>query len=637
MLRVFHTYRKTVFGILVVSIAAMAMTGFGVNAFHNFEANQVYAVKIDDDRFSHADFERERNQVQARYRAMLGNNYDQLAGFIEANLGQQVVDKMIADTLVLREAKRNEIYAGSGELERLMRTEVFGGNFDPAMYRQFLRQMNMSAATFEASIRDSAVRAQLVGLLSDVTFPSNDEARALWEREETTYGVRHLEFDPTVFEKKVSTPDEAALGEFYSNRASDYELPARVAYDYVVFDPSAFRDLVVPTEEDIELYYTDNSRRFMTAPETRARHIQFTFAKGAKPAEMAAVKERATGVLARVRAGESFEELANQFSDDLASNTIGGDVGVVTSGKMSPEFDAATASLAVGEVSDVVEAPYGYHIIKVESRREAEPQKLEAVRGTIIEELKQREVPAYTAEKAHQIFESWRSSDRSLADVVAAEKLEVRSTAGLVGAVADPAPDLMGLSRQVLQNPDVKKQIVEVGDRSLLVAVTEYKEPTVPALAEVKERVLADYRVAQGRRLAREAANQALTALTGEKAPAWDVYAKEHGAALVDSGTMSRASPGGGAPLTDSAIQEAVFGTFTAGTTPAKVFDVGGKSYIINVKSITPPAEDEAARKIPEYKKRAAETNAQTLLTSVLAGLKADATIDVDPQLLAAR
>jgi peptidyl-prolyl cis-trans isomerase D len=636
MLRVFHTYRKTVFGILVVSIAAVSMTGFGVNAFHRYEADKVYAVKVDDERIGHVEFEREREQLQNRYRAMLGKNYGQLAGFLEANLGQQVIDKIISDTLMLREAKKNEIYSGSSELERIMRQEVFGGNFDADMYRQFLRQINQSAAKFEAEIRDSAVRAQFVGLLSDVTFPSDEEARALWEREETSYAVRHLEFDPATFEANVGEPEVKVLEEFYSNRASEYELPARVAYEYVVFDPSQFRDLVTPSDEDIELHYAENSRRFMTAPETRARHIQFTFAKNAKPEEMVKLKEKATEVLAKLRAGEPFDSLATQFSDDITSNTIGGDLGSIVPGKMSGEFDAAVARLTAGQISDVVETPYGYHIIKVESRTEAEPQKLEVVRDTIIAEIKMREAPAYTAEKAHQIFEMWNSSTQSLGDIATAEKLERRATEGLVSAEADPAPDLMSLSRQVLQNPEVKKQLLEIGERSVLVSVTEYKEPTIPALAEIKERLLADYRKTEGARLARAAASEALAALEGEKAPSLEAFAKERKLPVVNTPAISRANPGSG-PLADTTVQEAIFTTFTPLATPTQVFEVGGKSYILQVVSITPPDRAKATEKLATFKKRAVESNSQAILTAVLAGLKADSNIDIDPQLLASR
>jgi hypothetical protein len=247
-----------------------------------------------------------------------------------------------------------------------------------------------------------------------------------------------------------------------------------------------------------------------------------------------------------------------------------------------------------------------------------------------------REAPAYTAEKAHQIFEMWNSSTQSLGDIATAEKLERRATEGLVSAEADPAPDLMSLSRQVLQNPEVKKQLLEIGERSVLVSVTEYKEPTIPALAEIKERLLADYRKTEGARLARAAASEALAALEGEKAPSLEAFAKERKLPVVNTPAISRANPGSG-PLADTTVQEAIFTTFTPLATPTQVFEVGGKSYIVQVVSITPPDRAKATEKLATFKKRAVESNSQAILTAVLAGLKADSNIDIDPQLLASR
>jgi peptidyl-prolyl cis-trans isomerase D len=417
MLRMFHTHRKTVFGILVVSIAVISMTGFGVNFLQDYERGQVYAVKIDDDKVDFAQFDRERREIQNRYRSMLGKNYAQLASMLEANLNQQVVDKVISDNLVLKAARKSDLYSGPDELQRIMRTQVFSGGFDVEMYRRFLAEMNLSAAAFEREVRDTALRAQFIGLLTDVTGASAEEARAMWERDETTYAVRYVEFDPAKFEAQVDVKDDTVLEEFYTTNASDYEQPAKVGYEYVVFDPRKFESLVEPSAEDIEMFYQDNQSRFMNPLEFRARHIQLTYPKGAKPEEMAKLKERATEALTKIQAGEAFEAVATQYSDDLNSNTIGGDLGFVQPGKMSREFDAAVAQLAVGAVSEVVSTPYGFHIVKLEERREPEPKKLEEVKEIIVKEIRTREAPAYTADRAQQLFEEWRSRERSWREV----------------------------------------------------------------------------------------------------------------------------------------------------------------------------------------------------------------------------
>src|ERR1043165_5684184 len=80
-------------------------------------------------------------------------------------------------------------------------------------------------------------------------------------------------------------------------------------------------------------------------------------------------RQKAEDLLKRVRAGEDFAALAKEFSEDPGSRAQGGDLGWFSRGEMVKEFEDAAFALKEGEVSDVVELPFGYHIIKVEEHR----------------------------------------------------------------------------------------------------------------------------------------------------------------------------------------------------------------------------------------------------------------------------
>lgn len=103
--------------------------------------------------------------------------------------------------------------------------------------------------------------------------------------------------------------------------------------------------------------------------EIRARHILLQVAPDATPAQRNQVLAQANELRARAAAGENFAELAREYSQDPGSAENGGDLGFFGRGQMVAPFEAAAFALDVGEVSNVVETPFGFHIIKLEERK----------------------------------------------------------------------------------------------------------------------------------------------------------------------------------------------------------------------------------------------------------------------------
>ena len=80
-------------------------------------------------------------------------------------------------------------------------------------------------------------------------------------------------------------------------------------------------------------------------------------------------RDFAQAVLDSIKQGASFEEMAKKYSEDPGSKAYGGDLGFVKKGVFYPQFEAAAFALEIGEISDVVETPVGYHIIELLERR----------------------------------------------------------------------------------------------------------------------------------------------------------------------------------------------------------------------------------------------------------------------------
>ena len=111
------------------------------------------------------------------------------------------------------------------------------------------------------------------------------------------------------------------------------------------------------TDQDIEKYYNDHKDEFLHPMEVTAKHI------------LVPTRALAEKVLARVKSGEDFSKVAKEVSTDPVSASRGGEIGPFRRGDLVPEFEKAVFPLKVGEISDIVETQFGFHVIKKISQK----------------------------------------------------------------------------------------------------------------------------------------------------------------------------------------------------------------------------------------------------------------------------
>ncbi len=139
---------------------------------------------------------------------------------------------------------------------------------------------------------------------------------------------------------------------------------------------------VTVTQEEIKKYYNDYNAQFAAPERVKASHILFKFDEGADQASKDKLRKEAEAVLKRAKNGEDFAALAEQFSDDITAKE-GGDLGFFSRGLMVPPFEDAAFGLEIGQISDLVETKFGYHIIKVTDKKDAGKLPLEDVKERI--------------------------------------------------------------------------------------------------------------------------------------------------------------------------------------------------------------------------------------------------------------
>ena len=158
------------------------------------------------------------------------------------------------------------------------------------------------------------------------------------------------------------------------------------------------------TEDDARKYYEENTEEFKVPEQVRASHILITPEPTDDPNErMAKARAKAEGLLAQLKDGADFAELAKGNSS-CPSAPAGGNLDYFPRGKMTPAFEKVAFELEVGELSDVVDTEYGFHIIKVADHVYPTVISFEQARERIMELLTQTKQMEFVNEYINKLM-----------------------------------------------------------------------------------------------------------------------------------------------------------------------------------------------------------------------------------------
>ncbi len=634
MLRTIRKYRRSVLGLVAIGLVALAMSGFGVNLI-NPRSKDIYAIKVNNRLISHEEVQLEKRSIEQRYRQMFGQNYAQFMKTFKLDIKQQAIDKLISDTLFEQAAAELGFFAGDKTVTGIIRSELFPNGFDSGRYASFLEQTGMSAKQFEDSIRAQALRAQFARVLQDVSIPSQRETRVSVERQNTKYSVEYVEFNPSKYTKEASAPSEEEIETYYNEHSEDFKEPAKASFNYIILNPQDFIGAVEFTNEDVELYYAEHQTEYVTPEEIRAQHILISLPKDADSKKKEELKKKAEEASKKAKEGEAFESLAKKYSDDLASATKGGEIGWVKKGQFSKNFDDAAFKLLEGEVSEIIETPTGFEIIKVEEIKPSRQKDLPEVRAEVEAAIRNREAPAYMSVQAAHYLESWTAGEKKLSDFAADKKLTAESSKGLLDKTTDPSPVLKGLTSQVIESGEEAKQLVDLGDKVALVEVTEFKPSQIATLSEVRNKIISLIKDKAAQQKAKASAQKVIDDLAVSSDPSLKKFAESQGLKVEQIVDASKDKATG--VLAAPQVNATVFSAIKEMEKPSKVLEANNSFYVVQITSIKAPSTEEIESEMKKFREKQGSELGDLLLKSLLEKLKAEAKIDIDPTLMASK
>lgn len=238
-----------------------------------------------------------------------------------------------------------------------------------------------------------------------------DEEILLGEAKRRKFQVTAEMVDERIENIRSRFPSEEAFTQALSSRGiTTGTLKAHIHEGLLrqqIIDQEVLQKVSVSPEE-LQSFFQEHKDDYVQEEAVHARHILFRVAADASPEDNEKVQNRATAVLAKAKKGEDFAKLAAEFSEGPTKDR-GGDLGYFGRGKMLKPFEEAAFKLKAGEISDPVRTRFGYHIIKVEERKEAKRLSYEEAEGQVRQKV--------TEEKAIALYREYVTTLRSKAKV----------------------------------------------------------------------------------------------------------------------------------------------------------------------------------------------------------------------------
>jgi len=498
---------------------------FGLDGYSRMQEKGETVARVDGRDIKQAEWDAMHKNEIDRVRSSMPSLDPKLLDSPEARYA--TLERIVRDHVLAAVAVKSNLTTSDQRLaQELQANEAISalrgpdGKLDMERYRQLVGSQGMTPEMFENDVRSDLSRRQVLLGVAGSGFATAAQAgvslNAFLERRE----VQVSRFATQDFASTVN-PTDAEIAAFYQANPAMFQAAEQATVEYLSLDVEAIRKTIPVAEQDLRTYYEQNKAAMSAKEERRASHILITAPKSAPEADRQKARAKAAELLAAVRkAPDSFADVARKNSQDTGSAPGGGDLDFFSRGAMVKPFEDAAFAMKKGDISDVVESEFGFHIIKLTDVRSPKERSFEEMRAELESDYRKQQAQKKFADMAEAFTNGVYEQADSLKPTADRLKLEIRTASNVF---RQPGPQTQGPLANAkflnaLFSPDSierkrNTEAVEVATNQLVSGrIVQYTPARTQPLAEVKDQARQRLMAQRGAVLAKQAGAAKLAA-----------------------------------------------------------------------------------------------------------------------------
>lgn len=523
---------KLMMGLLFMLVIP-SMVMFGIEGYSRFNEQGVSVAEVGGQKITRQEWDDAHRREVDRLRAQM----PQLdAKLLDApDVRRDTLERLVNDRMLAVAAKQQGWVTSDARLARELQQNPTiaslrgpDGKIDMDRYRQLAAAQGLTPEGLENQIRqDLAMRQVLASVQASalpLAHPTELAVNAWLQQRE----IQVQRWTPAEFASRVQATDEQ-LRAFHTQNADRYRSAETVDVQYLVLDAQSLAASITLPEADVRGYYEQNLQRLAGQEQRRVSHILLAAAKDAPAAERDKAKAKAQDLLQQLRAKpKQFADLARRHSQDPGSASRGGDLDFFAKGAMVKPFEEAAFALKEGQLSDVVETDFGFHILLLTGIKAPKTPSFEVMRAQLEADLRKQQAQRKFAELAETFSNTVYEQSDTLQPLADKLKLSLqqakgvgRTGSGLPPALANPklvqalfSEDAIGKRRNT--------EAIELGNNTLVSArVLQHQPSVLRSFEEVQTQVRQHYIAQEAAKLAQQEGQSRLAALQAQASTRW--------------------------------------------------------------------------------------------------------------------